>query len=200
MTRVLAPPVCKASHFKRRRAFEAQLPDALSVVASSLSAGHTFLRAVQMMCLEAALPMSEEFARVLAETSLGDPIVDALDRMTARLQVRDMEMVVQAMRIQQAVGGRLADLLPTLADTIRARAEVRREVQVLTAEGRVSAYVLAGLVPFLFIMIQVVNPGYAKPLYHGAGPYVLLGCGVSVVTGLFVILRMVKIKILWAAP
>jgi len=192
---LVATQLIKRRVTKRRRAFEVQLPDALSLVASSLTAGHTFLRAVQMMCQESGPPISEEFARVVAETSLGDPVVDALDRMATRLQVRDMEMVVQAMRIQQTVGGRLADLLHTLADVIRARDEVRREVQVLTAEGRISAYVLAGLVPFIFLMIRVLNPQYIKPLYHGWGLVLLVGCGVSVLTGLAVILRMVKIKI-----
>ena len=89
---------------KRRKAFESQLPDALSLVASSLSAGHTFLRAIQMMCEEAGPPLSEEFALVVAETRLGDPVVASLERMAARLQVRDMDMVVQAIRIQQTVG------------------------------------------------------------------------------------------------
>ncbi len=180
---------------KRRRAFEAQLPDALSLVASSLSAGHTFLRAIQMMCEESGPPLSEEFSRLVAETRLGDPVVDALERMAQRLQIRDMDLVVQAIRIQQTVGGRLADLLHTLADVIRARDEVRREAMVLTAEGRMSAYVLAGLVPFLFTVIQVLNPQYVKPLYHGWGLALLIGCAVSVVTGMLVILRMIKIEV-----
>ncbi|HEX4822651.1 MAG TPA: type II secretion system F family protein, partial [Acidimicrobiales bacterium] len=124
---------------KRRKKFEAQFPDALSLIASSLSAGHTFLRAIQMMCEESEPPLAEEFARVVSETQLGDPLVDALDRMAHRLDVRDVAWVVQAIRIQQTVGGRLADLLHTLADFIRAREEVRREVDVLTAEGKISA-------------------------------------------------------------
>jgi tight adherence protein B len=180
---------------KRRRAFETQLPDALSLVASSLSAGHTFLRAIQMMYEESGPPLSEEFSRVVAETRLGDPVVNALDRTAGRLAIRDLDMVVQAVRIQQTVGGRLADLLHTLADVIRARGELRREVQVLTAEGRLSAYVLAGMVPFLFLTIQVVNPVYIKPLYHGSGLVLLVGCAVSVLAGLLVILRMVKIDV-----
>lgn len=180
---------------KRRRAFEAQLPDALSLVASSLSAGHTFLRAVQMMCEESQPPLSEEFARLVAETRLGDPLVAALDRMGARVQIRGMDIVVQAIRIQQTVGGRLADLLHTLADTLRARDEVKREILVLTAEGRLSAYVLAGMVPFLFVVIEVMNPVYIKPLHHGAGLVLLSACGLSVLAGLFVILRMVKIDV-----
>jgi tight adherence protein B len=180
---------------KRTKAFEAQLPDALSLVASSLSAGHTFLRAVQMMCEESAPPLSEEFGRLVAETRLGDNLTAALERMAMRLQIRDLDMVVQAIRIQQTVGGRLADLFHTLSDVIRARGEVKREVQILTAEGRMSAYVLAGLVPFLFLVMRALNPGYIEPLYSGAGLFILIGCAASVVIGLTVILRMVKIDI-----
>ena len=180
---------------RRRKAFEAQLPDALGLVASSLSAGHTFLRAIQMMCEEAGPPMSEEFALVIAETRLGDPLVDALERMGERIEVRDFDMVVQAVRIQQTVGGRLATLLHTLSDFIRARGELRREVMVLTAEGRMSAYVLAGLVPFLFCTMVVLNPGYVQPLYSGWGLALLVGCGLSVLAGMFTILHMVKIDI-----
>ncbi len=192
---LLAAPFLRRRVNKRRRAFEAQLPDALSLVASSLSAGHTFLRAIQMMCQESGPPLSEEFSRVVSETRLGDSVVVALERMAARLRIRDFDMVVQAIRIQQTVGGRLADLLHTLADVIRARDEVRREVQVLTAEGRLSAYVLAGLVPFLFVMIRLVNPQYVEPLYSGLGLALLAGCALSVLAGLVVILRMVKIDV-----
>jgi tight adherence protein B len=195
VTVLVAIRVVRRRVAKRTKAFEAQLPDALSLIASSLSAGHTFLRAVQMMCEESAPPMSEEFGRLVAETRLGDNVTDALIRMAMRLQIRDLDMVVQAIRIQQTVGGRLADLFHTLSDVIRARDEIKREVQILTAEGRMSAYVLAGLVPFLFLMMQLMNPGYIAPLYSGAGLMILGGCGLSVVIGLTVILRMVKIDI-----
>src|SRR5215216_5137494 len=80
----------------RRKAFERQLPDALTLIASSLSAGHTFLRAIQMMCEESEAPLSEEFGRVVSETRLGDPVVDALDRMSQRLEIRDLDWIVQA--------------------------------------------------------------------------------------------------------
>ena len=106
-----------------------------------------------------------------------------------------MDMVVQAIRIQQTVGGRLATLLHTLSDFIRMRSELRREVMVLTAEGRMSAYVLAGLVPFLLAMMQVLNPEYVKPLYGGSGLFLLIGCGLSVLAGMFTILRMVRIDV-----
>jgi tight adherence protein B len=179
----------------RRNAFAEQLPDALSLIASSLSAGHTFLRAIQMMCEESEPPLSEEFARVVSETRLGDSLVDALDRMAKRLQIRDLDWVVQAIRIQQTVGGKLADLLHTLADFIRAREEVRREVQVLTAEGRISAWVLGGLPLFLLLAIQVIDPEYMKPMYQGWGVAVLAATAASVGAGTAVIFRMVKIEV-----
>jgi tight adherence protein B len=180
---------------KWRKAFEAQLPDALTLVSSSLAAGHTFLRAIQMMCEESPPPLSDEFGRLVSETRLGDPLVEALGRMADRLKIRDLDWVVQAIRIQQTVGGRLADLLNTLSDFIRARDEIRKEVSVLTAEGRISAYVLAGLVPFLLLTIQVMNPGYMAPLYRGWGIFILIGSGGSVLMGTAIILRMVKIDV-----
>jgi len=179
----------------RRNAFAEQLPDALSLIASSLSAGHTFLRAIQMMCEESEPPLSEEFARVVSETRLGDSVVDALARMAQRLQLRDLDWVVQAIRIQQTVGGKLADLLHTLADFIRAREEVRREVRVLTAEGRMSAWVLGGLPLFLLLAIQVIDPDYMKPMFQGWGIAVLAATAASVATGTAIIFRMVKIEV-----
>ena len=180
---------------KRKRQFESMLPDALSLIASSLSAGHTFLRAIQMMCEESEPPLSEEFARVVAETRLGDPVVDALGRMSQRLGIRDLDWVVQAIRIQQTVGGRLADLLHTLADFIRARDEVRREVKVLTAEGRMSAWVLTALCPFMLLAVEFINPGYMDPMYKGWGLLVLIGTGCMVAMGASIIFKMTKIEV-----
>ena len=180
---------------KRKKAFEAQLPDALSLIASSLQAGHTALRSVQSMVEESEPPLSEEFERVVAETALGDPLVDALDRMAQRLDIEDLAWVVQAIRIQQTVGGKLADLLHTLAEFMRGREEIRREVKVLTAEGRLSAWVLGGLPIFLFFAIKTQSPGYLDPMLRTPGVFVLLGAGVSVGIGIGMIMRMVKIDI-----
>src|SRR5687768_3805796 len=180
---------------RRTRKFEEQFPDALTLIGSSLSAGHTFLRSIQLMCEEAEAPISEEFARVVSETQLGDPLVDALERMAERLDVRDVDWVVQAIRIQQTVGGKLADLLHTLADFIRSREEIRREIDVLTAEGKVSAYVLGALPLFLAIFIQISNPGYLNPMFRGWGWVWIGGAAASIVLGMVVILRMVKVDI-----
>lgn len=180
---------------KRRRAFEEQLPETLGIIASSLTAGHTFLRSIQMMTEEAAPPLSEEFARVVSETRLGDPLVDALERMAARLDIDDLSWTVQAIKIQQQVGGKLADLLHTLADFMREREDIKREIDVLTAEGRISAWVLGALPVFLLFAIQVASPGYMDPLFQGAGIFVLAGTAASVIMGVVVIKRMVEIDV-----
>lgn len=197
---IVASPFIAVAYLRRRiarrtRRFEEQFPEALTLIGSSLSAGHTFLRAIQLMCEEAEPPISEEFARVVSETQLGDPLVDALDRMAQRLSLRDVDWVVQAIRIQQSVGGKLADLLHTLADFIRAREEIRREIDVLTAEGKTSAYVLGALPVFLAIFMQVSNPDYLSPMFNGWGVVWLVGAGVSIVVGMLIILRMVKVDI-----
>ena len=150
-----------------------------------------------MMCEEAEPPLSEEFARVVYETRLGDPLVDALDRMAERLDIRDVDWVVQAIRIQQTVGGKLADLLHTLADFIRAREEIRREVHVLTAEGRISAWVLAALAPFLLARrCRSMQPRLHGPDVPGLG---LSSCwappAFMVFLGITLIFRMVKIEV-----
>lgn len=180
---------------RRRKAFEEQLPDALTLIAGSLSAGHTFLRSIQMMCEESEPPLSEEFRRVVNETQLGDPLVDALERMARRLDIKDLLWVVQAIRIQQTVGGKLADLLHTLADFIRAREEIRREVRVLTAEGRISAWILGGLPVLLLLAVQTVSPEYMAPMFEGWGVAVLGATAASVTLGVAIILRMVRIDV-----
>ena len=180
---------------KRRKAFEQQLPEALSLIASSLEAGHTFLRSVEMMVEEAEAPLSEEFERVLTEVQLGGKLVDAMERLADRLEIDDLAWVVQAIRIQQTVGGKLAELLMTLAEFMRAREEIRREVQVLTAEGRMSARVL-GLLPIaVFVVIKTINPEYIEPMLSGGGLIALIGAAVSVVVGMAVIKRMARIDV-----
>jgi tight adherence protein B len=178
----------------RRRALEGQLPDAFSLLASSLQGGHSLLHAVEHLAGEVGDPLAEELERVLAETRLGDPLVDSLERMAARLDIPDLDWAVQAIRIQQSVGGRLADLLFTLSDTLRARDEFRREVRVLTAEGRMSAAVLAGLPIFVLLGLQAANPTYMADLFSGVGLFLLAAAAVSVAIGVAIVLRMVKVE------
>ena len=143
---------------RRDRRFADQLPDALVLISSSLSAGHTFLRSIQLMATEAESPLADELRRVVSETQLGTSLVDSLEHLSARVRNRDLEWMVQAIRIQQQTGGHLTELMATLAEVMRGREEVRREIAVLTAEGRMSAWVL-GLMPIaLFFAVETVNP------------------------------------------
>ena len=177
---------------QRRRAFEEQLPATLQLLAASLRSGHTLQRGIENLVAESPQPMSDELERVVAETRLGMPLVDALDRMADRVGLKDVEWIVHAIRIQQQTGGKLADLLFTLSEFMRSREEVRREVRVLTAEGRLSAVVLAGM-PFLVaIWIQVRNPDYLAALTSGFGLVLAMFGGLLMCIGLFVITQMIK--------
>lgn len=176
----------------RRRSIEEDLPTALSLLASSLEAGHTLHRAMDLMAQETEGPLSEELAVVLAETRLGAPLTDALDRMADRVEIEDLEWVVQAVRIQQEVGGRLSELLHTLAEYLLAREEVRREVSVLTAEGRLSAWLLAGLPVAVAVGVQVMSPDYLAELFQLPGIVLLAYAVLSVVAGVAVTMRMVR--------
>jgi len=187
--------IVKIKVARRSQAFERQLPEALSLIAGSLEAGHTFLRAVEMMVEESEPPLTQEFERVLSETRLGDPLMDSLDRMSDRLAIADLAWVIQALRIQQTVGGKLADLLSTLAEFMRQREEIRREVRVLTAEGRLSGNILGALPLFFMLIMQILNPNWMKPMFRGWGPAVLGIAGLSVLMGVAVIRKMARVDV-----
>lgn len=177
---------------RRNKRFARQLPDALVLISSSLSAGHTFLRSIQLLATEAESPLSDELRRVVSETQLGTSLVDSLEHLSDRMRNRDLEWMVQAIRIQQQTGGHLTDLMATLAEVIRGREEVRREISVLTAEGRMSAWIL-GLMPVgLFLAVETVNPGYLDPMLQGWGIVVLALTALSMAAGVGIILRLVK--------
>lgn len=180
---------------RRRRALSAQLPAAFSLVASSIASGHTFLRSVQMLREECEAPLSEELDRVVAETMLGQELIDALSNLADRYQITDLTWAVHAVRTQQTTGGRISDVLHTLADFMRTREEVRREVHVLSAEGRVSAYVLIALPFFLGLAMQVMDPAYMRPFFTSAGLVVLGGCLGMLAVGFVIIRRMADIKV-----
>jgi tight adherence protein B len=177
---------------RRRRALEQELPEMLGSIASSVRGGHPLLRATELLAEEAPEPIRSELERVLAETRLGVSVVDAFDRFARRSELEDLSWVVDAIRIQQSVGGKLADLLFTLAEHLREREEIRREVQTLTAEGRLSTWILGGLPVAMLIFLALNNPEYAGDLFHGPGLFLLLGAGVMVAVGVVVITRMVR--------
>jgi tight adherence protein B len=186
-------PTSKAA--KRSKTLQAQLPDALSLMAASVEGGQTFQRAIDMYRRDARPPLAHELDRVMSEVALGSDLVVALQNMADRCGVEDLKWAVEAVRIQQSTGGRLGPILHTLADFMRTRQEVRREVQTLTAEGRISGWVLFGLPIFVGIALEVEDPSYLKPMFHGVGLAVLFATAGLMAVGIWAIRRMVNIEV-----
>ncbi len=169
---------------KRTNLFLAQLPDTLQLLAGSLKAGYGLMQAVDTLVKESPSPTSVEFQRVLAETRLGMPLEESLNAMAERIGSDDFRWVVMAIGIQRQVGGNLAELLTTVAATLRDREAVRRQVRVLAAEGKLSAYILIVL-PFAIAgYVAMVNPDFLATLTGEkvgqimiAGSIVLMGLG-----------------------
>jgi len=184
------------NHRKRQQALLDQLADTLSILASSLRAGYSFLQALDTVSKEIGEPSASEFQRVVAEISLGRPIDDALTAMAARVGSDDLKWAVIAINVQRNVGGNLAEVLDIVANTVRERGYIRRQVQVLSAEGRLSVAILSAL-PFLILLyLAIVNPEYIKPLFTTTtGIILLVAAGSMMGAGIFVMSRMVKIDV-----
>ena len=180
---------------KRIKQLQEQLPDALSLLAASVEGGQTFQRSIDMYRRDARPPLSDELDRVMAEVAVGSDLVVALENMAERSGVEDLTWAVEAVRIQQSTGGRLAPILHTLADFMRTRQEVRREVQTLSAEGRMSGYVLFAIPIFLVIALELKDPDYLQPMEHGAGLVVLFFTAGLMALGFWIVRRMVNIKV-----
>ncbi len=178
---------------RRRRKFSDQLADTLQILAGSLRAGHGLAQGIHTVGVEAESPTAEEFRRLTIETRLGRDLVDALTGLADRVGGDDFRWVVQAIEIQRDVGGDLSEVLDTVASTIRDRTRIRRQVSALSAEGRMSAWVLM-LLPFgLAGVMYVTNPAFLSPLFHSGPGYKLLAVGAAllVVGGLW-LRRIVK--------
>lgn len=180
---------------KRIKKMQEQLPDALALMAASVEGGQTFQRSIDMYRRDARPPLAEELDRVMAEVAVGSDLVVALENMAERSGVEDLKWAVEAVRIQQSTGGRLAPILHTLAAFMRTRQEVRREVQTLSAEGRMSGYVLFAIPLFLVFALETKDPGYLDPMLHGAGLIVLIFTAGLMALGFWIVRRMVNIKV-----
>jgi tight adherence protein B len=180
---------------RRRRRFDEQLPDTLQTMAGSLKVGHSFNQSIQVIVDKGTAPASQEFDRLLSETRLGQPMDEALANMAARIGSADLEFVLMSVRIQRQVGGSLAGLFETVAETVRERQHFRRKVRALTATARMSAYVLALLPVVTALLITVVSPGYLNPLFTtSSGQLVIVLCLVSMGIGATILRRIASVK------
>ncbi|MGH2725727.1 MAG: type II secretion system F family protein, partial [Actinomycetota bacterium] len=188
--------VLSARVAKREAAFLSQLPDTLQLLSGSLQAGYGFMQAIDTVAREASPPASNEFSRVLAEARLGMPVDEALNSMAERVGGEDFRWVVLAINIQRQVGGNLATLLTTVANTLREREYVRRQIKVLSAEGRLSAVILVALPFILAGYISVVNPGYLQQLTQVTIGKVMIVAGVVLMAiGIAWMRKIIKIDV-----
>jgi tight adherence protein B len=151
---------------KRLRRFETQLPDVLNLLAGSMRAGFSFAQGLEAVAEEASEPSRRELQRVYAESRLGRPIEDALSDSADRMQSIDLMWAVMAIRIQREVGGNLAELLDTVAETMTERERLRHEILALTAEGRLSALVLGIFPPVFAVILYLIQPDYMRTLFE----------------------------------
>lgn len=169
---------------QREKKIAAELPDFISVLANTLKAGFSLQQALVATAAEMEDPLAEELQRVLVEARISGKLTKSLRTMAARIASKDMDWVVDAVEINQTVGGDLVEVLESVGKTIRERITLRAQVNALAAEGKMSAGVLFVLPPGLLVTISVVNPGYFDGLWNNplawllvGGELVLLGVG-----------------------
>lgn len=181
---------------QRAKAFNLQLADALILVANALRTGYSFLQAVELVSREMAPPMSVEFAKMLKEMNLGVTTEDAMNNLAKRIDSDDLDLVVTSVLIQRQVGGNLAEVLDNIAGTIRERLRLKGEIKTLTAQGRVSGFII-GLLPIVLAgAIFVLNPEYIGILFvHPLGRLLLWASAAGMAVAFIWIRKIVSIEL-----
>ncbi len=181
---------------RRRNAFEDRLPDALQMTAGSLSAGYSLAQALDGLVREGTEPMATEIGKALAESRLGVPVESTLQNVADRMGSKDFGWVVMAIRVQREVGGNLGGVLTTVSATMRERAMLKRHVRGLSAEGRLSAYILVALPLLIGGYMLSFRRDYIEPLYTtGVGLLMLTAAVFLLSLGSFAMNRMVKVEV-----
>jgi tight adherence protein B len=176
---------------RERKRFEKQLPDTLTLLSTSLRAGYSLLQAIEAVSQEAPDPTAREFSRAVAESRLGRSVPDTLQGIVSRTQSKDFEWATMAIEIQREVGGNLAEVLQTVADTMLARNRLKGEIRALTAEGRISAIVLGSLPFALATFLWFNNREYLQPLLDATMGRVALVAGLVLMAGGILWLRKI---------
>ena len=187
----------------RLGAFNKQLPDTITLIANALRAGSSFLQAIELVVRESRPPISTEFGRVIREVNLGLPFDQALENMVRRVRSDDLELMATAISIQHQVGGNLAEILDSIAYTIRERVRIKGEIRTLTAQQRLSGYVVAGLPIGLAAFLFVFSPGFMSPMFMNppailglpAGVVILMIGGFMMFIGFLFIRKIVDIEV-----
>jgi len=197
----LLVPVLVRGHITRRArkardAFGEQLPDNLEVLASALRAGHSLVGAMSVVVDEAPEPSKDEFRRIVTDEQLGIPLDETLEVTARRMDNRDMEQVAVVALLQRDAGGNMAEVLDRVIENIRARQEILRLVRTLTAQGRLSRWILSLLPLGMLLAILLINPSHLDPLFHELiGQVALVMATIMVIIGSLIINKIVKIKV-----
>ncbi len=195
---VFIPPlVLRFRERRRSRRFNDQLGDVLVLLSNALKAGYSFPQAMGSVARSANPPVAEEFSRANREIQLGVNTDEALAHMVTRIRSEDLDLVVTAVQIQRVVGGNLAEILDSIAFTIRERIRIKGEIRTLTAQARASSYIITALPIVLALILQAINPSYIEPLlsFKGPGPYVLMVCAASIGVAYYVMQRIANIEV-----
>jgi tight adherence protein B len=181
---------------RRQAKFADQLPDMLQFVAGSLRSGFSLGQAMDAAVREDTQPVAGEFARALAESRIGVDLEDALDQVADRMESADLRWTVIAIRIQRETGGNLAEVLGNTVGTMRERAQLKRHVRALSAEGRLSAYILIALPIFIGGWIFLTRRGYLRPMYTSTiGIIMFIIAGLMVAGGALWMRKLVKVEV-----
>jgi tight adherence protein B len=179
-----------------RDQFADQLPPNLQVLASALRVGHSFVGALSVVVENAHEPSKSELQRVLTDEQLGVPIEEAIRRVAQRMDSRDLEQVALLAELQRTAGGNAAEVLDTVVETLRERADLRRLVQTLTAQGRLARWILSALPIAAALGLAAIQPTAIVPMLHsGIGQIGLVVAAILVITGSLVIQKIVDIKV-----
>jgi tight adherence protein B len=194
---IIVPPLILRYLARRRtKRFEAILPDTLMLVATSLASGFSLLQALDAVAKDAPEPAAKEFSRALAEARIGADVSDALEHVAHRMDSQNMAWAVMAIRIQREVGGNLAETLRTTAATLREREMLRRQVRALSAEGRLSAYILIAMPFAILLWTMYSNYDYVSLLWTTLyGIVMSIGGIIAMVIGAFWMRQVVKIEV-----
>jgi tight adherence protein B len=181
---------------RERKKFERQLPDTLTLLSTSLRAGYSLLQAIEAVSSEAPDPTAREFSRAVVEARLGRSVPDSLQGIVTRTQSKDFEWATMAIEIQREVGGNLAEVLQTVADTMLARNRLKGEIKALTAEGRISAIVLGSLPFALGAFLWFSNRDYLQPLIDATmGRIALVAGAILMAGGIYWLRKIVDIEV-----
>jgi tight adherence protein B len=191
-------PISVVAFQRRRRLakFEEHFPDALDLLGRAVRAGHPFTSGLEMISKESSEPIAGEFRKTFEEQNFGLPLRDALLNMTTRVPIVDVRFFVTALMIQKETGGNLAEILDELSRVIRDRFRIYREVQVRTAQGRLTAMILIALPIGMMLILEVVNPTYLRVMFEDPlGPPMLgVAAGLQIL-GSLIIWKIVHIEV-----